>query len=162
MSVIRLAGVNIKSSDNPPIGAKNNENFIVYTPTNEAGEEVYLFVIANPDGEDIYINGEKYAPSNHTAADHDDTNLYVYLANGRHTVRLGHSGEKVWTIDKNGHELKWDCCGETEISKGDHSFYRDACTECGYVHPFRIVFCFCRIVWDIILAFDSLFEAIFG
>ena len=382
------APVNSDDVITAPIGVKNNEDLIVYTPKNEAGEEVYLLVIANPDGEDIYINGEKYAPSNHTAADPDDTNLYVYLANGRHTVKLGdgeekvyhydkansrfietdcvdedkdgkcdycgathickdsdddhlcdscgvqisnhtggeakcnkkavcsicgneygevdgtkhtgntevrgykaasctddgytgdthckdcgalltpgskidalghtggeakcnkkavcelcgneygdfdstkhtgntevrgykaasctddgytgdthckdcgalltqgskidalghtggvatcenkpicercgeeygeggtsHSGEKVWVIDKNGQELKWDCCGEIEISKSAHSFYWGTCTECGYVHPFRIVFCFCRIVWDIILAFDSLFEAVFG
>ncbi len=60
------------------------------TPTNGA-EDVYLLKIANPSGAPITIDGTEYTPSDHTAVDAADKNLYVYLTGEAHTVKVGES-----------------------------------------------------------------------
>ena len=51
------------------------------TPTTGGAspKDVYLLTIANPESKAVVIDGVAYAPKNHTAADANDTNLYVYL-----------------------------------------------------------------------------------
>ena len=60
------------------------------TPTNGTGN-VYLLTIENPDGKDVFIDGSTtpYKPSNHSAADTGDTNLYAYLTGETHKVKIG-------------------------------------------------------------------------
>ncbi len=59
-------------------GGSVNASSIGCTPTNGT-DDVYLLTIANPNGKTVTIDGTEYTPTNHTAADPADTNLYVYL-----------------------------------------------------------------------------------
>ena len=59
------------------------------TPTSDGTTPVYLFTIANPDSEEVFIDGVSYKPVNHKAADGTDTNLYVYLTSAEHRVQVG-------------------------------------------------------------------------
>ena len=62
-------------------------------PVDADGNEAYLLTIANPDSKPVIIDGKEYSPLNHTAADKNDTNLYVYLSAGSaeepHEISVG-------------------------------------------------------------------------
>ncbi len=78
------------SSDIIISGGSVNASSIGCTPTNGT-DDVYLLTIPNPSGAPITIDGTEYTPTNHTAADPADTNLYVYLTGEAHTVEFGES-----------------------------------------------------------------------
>ena len=70
-SVKAVAGTNAK-----PIGGGNAKPAVI--PTNGT-ENVYPLTLANPNDEDVYINGTKYPFKNHRAASSSDTTLYAYV-----------------------------------------------------------------------------------
>ncbi len=134
-----LIGTGGESSSEP------SRKLNVCIPKNGKGEgakEVYLLVIANPSGKDVYIDGVKHTPSNHTAGDAADTNLYAYLTDGRHTVKIGDGEEKVYHYDKaNSRFIETDCvdgskdhkcdyCGETASTCIDKNKNHE-CDVCG-------------------------------
>lgn len=82
-SVKVVAGANAKKIGAGFWGGKE------IAPMNLAGEDVYLFTIANADNETIKIDGELYGVKNHILADSTDVNLYVYLSGEDHTVEIG-------------------------------------------------------------------------
>ena len=59
------------------------------TPKNAEEHDVYLMTIPNPSNAKVYIDNAEYTPSNHTAADSNDTNLYAYVMGAHHTVKVG-------------------------------------------------------------------------
>ena len=102
-------GGGIMSSSNIAIsGGSVKASLAGCTPTNGI-KKVYLLTIKNPDGKDVYINsGTPYKPSNHSAADKNDTNLYVYLpaatAQSPSVVTVGENTTKYCYDTKNS---KW-------------------------------------------------------
>ncbi len=94
-SVKAVAGTNANA-----IGGGEGQNAVI--PTSDGTTSVYLLTIANPDGADVFIDNSQtpYKPANHSAADTNDTNLYVYLpaesSSGEiitHNVVLGEPSE---------------------------------------------------------------------
>ena len=71
-------------------GGSVNASSIGFVPTNGT-DPVYLLKIPNPYGAPITIDGTEYPLADHTAADPADTNLYVYLTDEAHTVKVGES-----------------------------------------------------------------------
>ena len=99
-SVKAVAGTNANA-----IGGGGGADAV--TPTNADDDDVYLVTIANPNNEAVYIDGSAtaYVPSNHTAADSTDTNLYVYLTSTEnHTVMAG-SVQYDYTFDNTAGEF---------------------------------------------------------
>ena len=62
---------------------------VAVTPKNNKGEDVYLKTVSNKNGDTVYIDGVEYNPSNHSAVDSDDTNLYAYITGTHHTIKVG-------------------------------------------------------------------------
>ena len=62
---------------------------VAVTPKNNQGEDVYLKTVSNKNGDTVYIDGVEYNPSNHSAVDSDDTNLYAYITGTHHTIKVG-------------------------------------------------------------------------
>lgn len=52
-------------------------------------ERVYLFTLFNTSSSSVYVDSSSYTPINHTKADSSDTNLYMYLTAGPHTIKCG-------------------------------------------------------------------------
>ncbi len=79
----------------------------------------------------------QWTPSNHTALDSTDTNLYAYISGEKHVIKIG-SDEAVWHFDTATQTfLKTDCvdnvkdhfcdyCGDKLI---DHTGGQATCTE---------------------------------
>lgn len=65
--------------------ATSTADGVFVCPKNENGDDLYLAVFANPNGNPILINGEEYPVTKH--AD-DDTNVYVYLTEDWYTVTI--------------------------------------------------------------------------
>ena len=100
-SSITISGGSVKAvagTEANAIGGGMNGGGAV-TPTNGT-DNVYLLTIANPTGADVFIDNSTtpYKPSNHSAADENDTNLYVYLTGTDHTVTVG-TGETAVTTE---------------------------------------------------------------
>lgn len=57
-------------------------------PKNEAGDEVHLLKIENPNGDIVKIDGEYYPIVAHSST---DTNIYAYVTGKTHTVQVGTS-----------------------------------------------------------------------
>lgn len=55
-------------------------------------EYISLLAIYNPDGKEVWIDGEKYYPSRHADGDY----LYAYLSHKGHSVRVGDEAEQVY------------------------------------------------------------------
>ena len=62
---------------------------VAVTPKNNQGEDVYLKTVSNKNGDTVYIDGVEYNPSNHSAVDSGDTNLYAYITGTHHTIKVG-------------------------------------------------------------------------
>ena len=62
-----------------------------------SGNEVYLLKIANPDGYDVYVDGSTTVAINNSEADPSDTNLYLWLQEGDHSVVLSNLHEQFMT-----------------------------------------------------------------
>ncbi len=92
---VTLDGVTLKPDDiGSGVYANNTKSTIDYlyirggsvkaettniVPLNKKdGVEVFLNVIENPTGAPVFVNKVLWTPSNHTAADSSDTNLYVW------------------------------------------------------------------------------------
>ena len=98
-----IGGGNSGGGENIVIsGGSVKASSISCTPKDGNGEDVYLLTLANPNGNDVFIDNATtpYNPSNHTAVDSSDTNLYVYLpANSLqdpHVVRIGDKTAKYY------------------------------------------------------------------
>ena len=83
-SNITISGGFVKavSENGNPIGGGSSQSAVI--PTNGT-ENVYLLVVENPNGEDVYIDDVLQSVKNHP----DDTSLYVYLTGSDHTVKVG-------------------------------------------------------------------------
>lgn len=57
-------------------------------PTNDSGENVYLRTYENTGDYPVKVDGADYTPINHKAADNADSNLYIYLTEGEHSVKF--------------------------------------------------------------------------
>ena len=134
----------IKGNDAPnDIGGGYLGNGAV-TPTNGTSN-VYLMTIPNSSNAKVYIDNVEYTPSNHSAIDKDDTNLYTYVTGAHHTVKVGdetscyHFANNVlvkcnyddsWTNDTNGH---WHACSDNNCDIqhdfAEHTFDREVADE---------------------------------
>ena len=72
-------------------GGYKNDSVV---PTNDGETPVYLMIIKNPDNKTVKINGNVYPLNNHSAAENDDTNLYVYLEENNYDVTVGTTTKK--------------------------------------------------------------------
>lgn len=90
---IKIQGGSVRAiSDANAIGGGQGKDPVI--PVNDAGGEVYLLKIDNPDDKDIEIDGKEYTPVNHKAVDSTDGTLYAYLPFGEHTVKVGDTEKK--------------------------------------------------------------------
>ncbi|MGN0688699.1 MAG: MBG domain-containing protein [Oscillospiraceae bacterium] len=62
-------------------------------PTNDNGENVYLRTYENTGDYPVKVDGADYTPINHKAADSADSNLYIYLTEGAHSVQFNVDGD---------------------------------------------------------------------
>lgn len=90
---IKIQGGSVRAiSDGNAIGGGAGKDPV--TPVNDAGGEVYLLKIDNPDDKTVEIDGKEYTPVNHKAVDSTDGTLYAYLTLGEHTVKVGDTEKK--------------------------------------------------------------------
>ena len=98
-----IGGGNSGSGENIVIsGGSVKASSVSCTVKDGNGVDVYPLTLANPDGNDVFIDNATtpYNPSNHTAVDSSDTNLYVYLPakslQDPHVVRIGNKSAKYY------------------------------------------------------------------
>ncbi len=60
-----------------------------YGAVTNGTQSVYPLIIPNPVGDDVYIDGVKWTPSNHATLDSRDGNLYLWLPGKDTTVTVG-------------------------------------------------------------------------
>ncbi len=84
---IKITGGSVKTvteKGNFSIGNSQTET----VPTNDNGENVYLRTYENTGDYPVKVDGADYTPINHKAADSADSNLYIYLTEGEHSVQF--------------------------------------------------------------------------
>ena len=88
---VKITFKNPDTQNGPAIGGGFNlyGSSVAVTPQNNKGEDVYLKTVSNKNGDTVYIDGVEYNPSNHSAVDSDDTNLYAYITGTHHTIKVG-------------------------------------------------------------------------
>ena len=133
---------------------RNNISPIAVTPKNNNGEDVYLATVSNKNGDTVYIDGAEYKPSNHSAVDSGDTNLYAYITDAHHVIKVGSTEScyhydgsfvdcsTVYSYDRNeknhwqicsveGCDVKHNIESHSFSNKQDNEYHWEECF-CGY------------------------------
>ena len=153
---VKITFKNPDTQNGPAIGGGFNlyGSSVAVTPKNNKGEDVYLKTVSNKNGDTVYIDGVEYKPSNHSAVDSGDTNLYAYITGKHHVIKVGDAEtcyhydgafvdcSTVYSYDRNetnhwqicsveGCDVKHNIESHSFSNKQDNEYHWEECF-CGY------------------------------